>query len=276
MTVSSLPEGHYLDLSNDMRLHYLDLNPGGAGAPVIFLQGSGPGASGWGNFQFNAPVFAEEGFRVLVPDLPGYGYSSKPQDVDYTLDYFVGYINEMLEQLGVARCSVVGNSLGGAIGLGLTLAHPEQVERLILMAPGGIEDQPHYFTMPAMTIMKEVFSGGVDRATLTEFVRKGLVYDDKLVTETLMDQRWGIYELQNQHVIQTMQVPNMEHRLDEIRCPVQVFWGMDDLLMPESGIMKLAKNIDDVRVTLVSRCGHWVMVEHPELFNQTSVNFLRA
>lgn len=271
--MSTLPEGKYLDLSRGMRLHYHDL--GAATAPaVVFLQGSGPGASGWSNFQLNVPAFREAGFRVLVPDLPGFGFSGKPRDAQYTLDYFVGYVIEMLDALGIARCALVGNSLGGAVALGLALATPARVSQLVLMAPGGLEPRERYFAMPAMTLMREVFSGGVDREALARFIRTGLVHDGAKVDEAMLAQRWEVYRQQNDQVMKTMVVPDMSARLGEIACPVLVFWGIDEKMMPESGIMALAKGLADVRVVLVSRCGHWVMVEHPRLFNRTAIDFL--
>ena len=114
--MSALPQGSYLDLSAGMRLHYHDLGDRD-GPAVIFLQGSGPGASGWSNFQFNVPAFTQAGYRVVVPDLPGFGFSSKPTDAQYTLDYFRDYVGEMLDALGIERCALVGNSLGGAVSL---------------------------------------------------------------------------------------------------------------------------------------------------------------
>jgi 4,5:9,10-diseco-3-hydroxy-5,9,17-trioxoandrosta-1(10),2-diene-4-oate hydrolase len=241
---------------------------------VLFLQGSGPGASGWSNFQFNVDAFTEAGYRVLVPDLPGFGFSSKPTDVEYHLDYFCASMFGLLDHLHIARCAVVGNSLGGAIALGMALEKPERISALILMAPGGLEEREAYFAMPAMSLMTQVFSGGVNRDSLAEFVRTGLVFDGSKVSETLMDQRWEIYQLQNDQVMKSMVVPNMSGRLGELTCPVLVFWGANEKMMPESGFRTLADNIDDVRLVMVSRCGHWVMLEHPRLFNRTSLDFL--
>jgi 4,5:9,10-diseco-3-hydroxy-5,9,17-trioxoandrosta-1(10),2-diene-4-oate hydrolase len=268
-----LPEGKYVDLSAGMKLHYHDL---GSGFPVLFLQGSGSGASGWSNFQFNAPAFTEAGFRCLLIDLPGYGYSSKPTDVNYTLDYFVAYINEFLEKIGVDKLAIVGNSLGGALAIGFALKYPKKAEKLILMAPGGVEEKADYFTMPGMAIMKEVFMGGAtSRDKLAEFVRRGLVYDAKSASELLIDQRWEVFQLQNDHVLKTMEVPNMTARLGEINCPVLVLWGINDNMMPTTGILKLAQGLKNMRMVIQSECGHWFMIEHTELFNKLSLDFLK-
>ena len=93
--------------------------------------------------------------------------------------------------------------------------------------------------------------------------------------QQLVDERWGIFQQQNTQVINTMSVPNMAERLGEISCPVQAFWGVNEQMMPETGIMTLAKGIADIRLTLVSQCGHWVMVEHQDMFNRAVLDFLQ-
>ncbi len=270
--VPGLPEGKYVDLPNGHRIHYLDQ---GEGPVVVFLHGSGSGASGHSNFKFNYPFLADNGYRVIVPDLIGYGYSDKPDDVEYHLDFFVECVKQTLDAIDVDSYTLIGNSLGGAIALKFTLDYSANVDKLLLMAPGGIENQPDYFTMPGMAVMKEVFTGGPDKDKLAEFIKRGLVYDDKVVDQQLVDERWGIFQQQNTQVINTMVVPNMEERLGELSCPILAFWGMNEKMMPETGIMKLSKNCSNIRMVLVSECGHWVMVEHREMFNRYTLDFLK-
>ncbi|CAA0106485.1 alpha/beta fold hydrolase [Zhongshania aliphaticivorans] len=271
--VAGLPEAHYADLPNGQRLHYID---NGSGPVVVFLHGSGSGASGHSNFKYNYPYLVEQGYRVIVPDLIGYGYSDKPDDVQYHLDFFVECIKQLLDHLDVSACALIGNSLGGAIAIKFTLDNPSQVEKLVLMAPGGIEEQAGYFHMPGMQVMKEVFtSGPMAPERLEDFIRRGLVYDDSVVDEQLINERWGIFQQQNSQVITSMVVPNMAARLHEISCPVLAFWGVNEKMMPETGIQTLAKNCPNIRLTLVSQCGHWVMVEHRDMFNRSTDDFLR-
>ncbi|MBQ0797616.1 alpha/beta hydrolase [Zhongshania sp.] len=271
--VAGLPEANYAELPNGQRLHYLD---NGSGPVVVFLHGSGSGASGHSNFKYNYPYLVEQGYRVIVPDLIGYGYSDKPDNVQYHLDFFVECIKQLLDHIGVSSCALIGNSLGGAIAIKFTLDNPSQVDKLVLMAPGGIEEQADYFHMPGMQVMKEVFtSGPMAPERLEDFIRRGLVYDDSVVDEQLINERWGIFQQQNSQVITSMVVPNMTERLSEIRCPVLAFWGVNEKMMPETGIQKLAKGCPNIRLTLVSQCGHWVMVEHRNMFNRSTDDFLR-
>lgn len=266
-----IPEGQYVTTQSGYRLHYLDQ---GQGHPVVFLHGSGSGASGHSNFKGNYPFLADNGYRVIVPDHIGYGYSDKPQDVEYTLDFFVECLKQQLDAIGIEKCSLIGNSLGGAIALKFALDYPEMVSTLNLMAPGGVEEQVEYFTMPGMQIMKEVFTGPPTRDTLEQFIRKALVYKDDCVDDELIDERWDIFQKQNTQVITSMKVPNLTERLPEIKTPSLVFWGVNENMMPETGIMKLAKGLPHNRLVLVSECGHWVMAEHTDLFNRYTLDFL--
>ncbi|MEO7329099.1 MAG: alpha/beta fold hydrolase, partial [Minicystis sp.] len=136
MSTFAVPEGKYADVGEGLRIHYQEQ---GEGKPLLFLHGSGPGASGYSNFKGNYPFFAARGYRVIVPDTLGYGYSSKPDDRDYGLDFLVGALHRFTRAAGIERCAVVGNSHGGAMAIKLALDHPTLVEKLVLMAPGGLE-----------------------------------------------------------------------------------------------------------------------------------------
>ena len=106
-----LPKGSFATLANGFQFHYHD---GGQGDVVLFLHGSGTGASGFTNFKKNIDFFQRNGFRTIVPDLPGYGFSDKPEDEIYTMSFFNNLLIELLDHLNISNCSVVGNSLGGA------------------------------------------------------------------------------------------------------------------------------------------------------------------
>lgn len=265
------PEGEYVSLSNGRKIHYLDY---GEGPVVVFLHGSGAGASGHSNFKGNYPYFAQAGFRVLVPDLIGYGYSDKPDDVEYPLSFFAENVTLLLEHLGIDKVVLIGNSLGGAISLHIALERPNLVKKMLLMAPGGIEDQAAYGAMPGMQIFFETFAGEPSRDNLKRFLSEALVHDQSFVDEELIDERWHVFQQQNPQAVKTMQVPNLTDRLGEIDIPVMVMWGLNEKIMPETGINTLAKAIKDVKIILVSNCGHWVMVEHQDFFNRTTEDFL--
>jgi 4,5:9,10-diseco-3-hydroxy-5,9,17-trioxoandrosta-1(10),2-diene-4-oate hydrolase len=149
-------------------------------------------------------------------------------------------------------------------------------EKLILMAPGGLNAKEEYFQMPGMQKMGQVFSSGqaVTPEVMKDLFATSLMHDPKHATDGLMAERMEIMKLMNAQVMATMKVPELTERLREIAAPVLGFWGLNERMMPESGIMKLAKNVPDIRLVLVSNCGHWVMVEHQDMFNRMSHDFL--
>lgn len=268
-----LPVGHYVTLDNGLTLHYLEA---GSGPSVIWLHGSGPGASGFSNFKGNYPLFAEAGYRNIVLDLPGFGRSGKPDDVNYDLDFFVSSLHGFLDKVGIDRCTLLGNSLGGAIALGATLAYPERVEKLILMAPGGVEERATYFQMPGIQRMVEVFAQGPMGVEQMRHVMTLQLFDSSQLDEALLRERAAVAITQPANLFSTMMVPNMTERLGEIRIPILGFWGTNDLFNPPAGAFKILDNAPNARFILLNRCGHWVQVEHQALFNRECIDFLSA
>ncbi len=266
-----IPLGQFAELGNGLRLHYLDV---GQGPVVVWLHGSGPGASGYSNFKGNYPAFAAAGFRNIVLDLPGFGRSDKPSDVQYNLDFFVANLNAFLDKIGVARCTLLGNSLGGAIALGQALAHPQTVERLILMAPGGVEERETYFRMEGIVRMVETFAKGPMGPAEMRHVMSLQVFDPALLDDSIINERAAIAPSQPANLFSTMMVPDMTARLHEIQAPIFGFWGTDDRFNPHTGALKLIENAPDARMILLNRCGHWVQVEHRDLFNRSCIDFL--
>lgn len=269
-----VPEGQYAKLRNGHTIHYLDQ---GQGPAVVFLHGSGSGACGHSNFKNNYPQLVKNGYRVILPDLIGFGYSDKPDNIEYPLDLFVECVKQTLDHAGVAKYTLVGNSLGGAVALKFALDYPQHVEKLVLMAPGGLNDLPDYLAMPGMAAMFQLFAPGqqVTPERMKEFFIKAFVVNPACVDDTLVSERHELMKLQNPQVMKTMKVPNLTDRLGEIKCPALGLWGLNENMMPDSGILRLAKGMPNIRMVLVPQCGHWVMIEHRDLFNRMTLDFLQ-
>ena len=266
----------YHEVTPQRLIHYTDHAPlGASNGTAIFIHGSGPGASGWSNFKHNVSAFQEAGYRCIVYDQWGYGKTSKPQDVDHTLDFFVDGLVSLMDSADVANAVLVGNSLGGAVALGLALRHPERIEKLILMAPGGIESREDYFSMPGIQAMVKYPMGSPEftKEVLAQLLTQ-LVYDPVNVDEELVDERWATLETQNAHVLATMQIPDLSDQLASIDINTLVFWGTEDRFCPASGTWKILQMKGNVQAELVNYCGHWVMSEYPELFNERCLSFL--
>ena len=247
----------------------------GTGPAVVFVHGSGPGVNAHSNFSPNYPVIAAAGYRVILPDLVGYGYSSKPTGIDYTLDLFTSTLSELLDLADVQRCVLVGNSLGGAIALKVAMDQPERVTKLVLMGPGGIESREDYFRMPGIQKMVSGFVGeGFDRAGLRRLLEL-LSFDPRCVTDELVDERLHILRSQPKDVLARMKIPDLSPQLSQVRCPVLGFWGIEDQFCPASGHAKILKAVADSRFILYSRCGHWAMIERAGDFNRYVIDFLQ-
>ena len=134
----SLPEGQYATTRDGHKMHFHAI---GEGSPVLWLHGSGPGASGWSNFKANAEALAEHGYQSILVDSIGYGLSDKPTDVNYGLGFMADCAADVMAELGHETYAIVGNSQGGAQAIWIALNHPERVQKLILMAPGGLEER---------------------------------------------------------------------------------------------------------------------------------------
>ncbi|MEX5363578.1 alpha/beta fold hydrolase [Pseudomonas guariconensis] len=265
-------QGHKVRLADGLQLHYQDV---GTGEAVVFIHGSGPGASGHSNFKRNYPQFADAGYRAIVPDLPGYGASDKPQTA-YTLDFFVEALLGLLDALDIQRCTLVGNSLGGAIAIAIALRQPQRVARLVLMAPGGLMDKAQYYLqMEGIQRMAAAFASGELRDAAGMRRLLGLqLFDPSLIDDDTVAERVAVVAEQPPCVLSTMEVPNMAEQLSQLACPILGFWGMNDKFCPVSGANTLMQACQRIRFVLLSECGHWVMVEHRELFNRECLAFL--
>ena len=266
----------YHEVEPERVIHYTDHAPNGdLQGFAVFIHGSGPGASGWSNFKHNVSTFQDAGYRCIVFDQWGYGKTSKPQDVDHTLDFFVDGLVSLLDRTGITKAVLVGNSLGGAVALGLALRHPERVEKLILMAPGGIESRENYFSMPGIQAMVKYPMGSPEftKEVLAQLLTQ-LVHDPVNVDDELVDERWATLETQNAHVLATMQIPDLSDQLSSIDINTLVFWGTEDRFCPASGTWKILGMKGNVQAELVNYCGHWVMSEYPDLFNERCLSFL--
>lgn len=270
--MTALPEGQYATTRHGHRMHFHTV---GEGKPVLWLHGSGPGASGWSNFLKNAQALAEHGYCSVLVDSIGYGLSDKPTDVNYGLGFMAECTADVMSELGHASYAIVGNSQGGAQAIRIALTTPERVDKLVLMAPGGLETREAYMEMKGIRSMIRCIYGpeGITLDGMQRVFTKQ-VYDASEVPEGVIERRTEIALTQPIHVFKTMKVDNQEDRLQELTCPVLGLWGVNDVFCPPTGAPKLAERVPDCRVVLINRCGHWVMVEHAELFNRQVAEFL--
>ena len=161
----------------------------GTGPPVVLLHGGGPGASGVSNYSRNIEPLAQH-FRVIVPDMPGYGRSAKGVDGSDPFGYLADHIRGMLDVLGIDRAHLVGNSYGGSCALRLALDTPHRVDKLVLMGPGGVGTTRGLPTAGLKSLLGYYGGDGPSLDKLRTFIRTYLVYDGDAVPESLIETRY--------------------------------------------------------------------------------------
>jgi 4,5:9,10-diseco-3-hydroxy-5,9,17-trioxoandrosta-1(10),2-diene-4-oate hydrolase len=274
---TAIPTGAFATVRGGRyRLHYHEAGARRPGRPtLIFLHGSGPGASGYSNFRRNYLPLAEAGWHVLAVDYLGYGLSDKPQDFQYTNANQVDLLEDWIDGMALDQVIPVGNSLGGFFALEYTLRRPEKVPRLICMAPGGVEDPAFWIGaskgMQAMgaAVREQSFNAANFRELL-----KLIVYDERLLTAEIIDERLPLAQTQPLSVFTTVVYTPIWDRLSEIKIPVLGFWGYHDQFLPVRHAMVMQEKLADCRMLISNRAGHWFMIEETELFNATCLRFL--
>lgn len=256
----------------------------GDGPTVVMLHGGGPGASGVSNYARNIDALAER-YRVVVPDMPGYGRSAKHVDHSDPFGYLADTIRGMLDQLGVASAHLVGNSYGGAAALRLALDTPQRVGKLVLMGPGGIGTTRGLPTDGLKSLLSYYGGDGPSREKLATFIRTYLVYDGAAVPDDLIDLRYQASldpevvanpPLQRPSGLRTLWRMDLsrDKRLAQLPNPTLVLWGRDDKVNRPSGGPLLLRLMPNAELVMTSHTGHWMQWERAELFNRLVADFL--
>ncbi|HRD15184.1 MAG TPA: alpha/beta fold hydrolase [Mycobacterium sp.] len=256
----------------------------GAGPAVVMLHGGGPGASGVSNYSRNLDALARS-FRVIVPDMPGYGRSAKHVDHSDPFGYLADAIRGLLDELGIGTAHLVGNSYGGAAALRLALDTPRRAGRLVLMGPGGIGTTRGLPTDGLKSLLSYYGGEGPTREKLATFIRNYLVYDGAAVPDDLIDLRYQASidpeviaspPLRRPSGLRTLWRMDLtrDKRLRHLPNPTLVLWGRDDKVNRPTGGPLLLKTMPNAELVMTSHTGHWMQWERAELFNQLVADFL--
>jgi len=255
---------------------------GGKGEPLLMLHGGGPGATGMSNYSRNIDVLGTS-FQLIIPDMPGYGGSTKGISRADPFGDIAQSMCGMLDKLNVERAHVVGNSLGGAVALRLGLESPERVRRLVLMGPGGIGVGRSIPTKGLMKLLTYYSGSGPSREKLREFIQY-LVFDPSQIGEDLITERYKSSidpeVIKNPPLIKPRGLPPRtmdllrDPRLDRMSHRVLIMWGADDRVNRPSGGLKLLQRLPNAELYLVNKVGHWIQWERPDEFNDLVSSFL--
>ncbi len=258
----------------------------GTGMPVVLLHGGGPGASGVTNYARNIDALARR-FRVIVPDMPGYGRSTKTLDQSDPFGSLADSIRGLLDQLGVEAAHLVGNSYGGASALRLALDTPDRVAKLVLMGPGGIGTTRALPTAGLKSLLSYYGGDGPSREKLANFIRTYLVYESDSVPDALIDLRYeasidpevvASRPLRRPSGLRTLWRMDLtrDARLRHLQTPTLVLWGRDDKVNRPAGGPMLLNMMPNAELVMTSHTGHWLQWERAELFNDLVHEFLQS
>ncbi|UGT71305.1 alpha/beta fold hydrolase [Nocardia gipuzkoensis] len=265
-------------VSAEREIFYADTRT--PGPVVVLLHGGGPGAFGVSNYSRNIDALASS-FRVIVPDLPGYGRSTKGVDRDDPFGDLATSMRGLLDALDIERAHFLGNSLGGACALRLALDSPQRVDKLVLMGPGGIGTTRSLPTAGLNHLLSYYTGEGPTLAKVETFIRDYLVYDGSSIPQELIEARYMSSIERDVLAHPPLRRPSgplalrkvwrmdftRDSRLKSLTTPTLVIWGTEDKVnRPEGGRM-LARTLPNCDLLMLSRTGHWAQWERADLFN---------
>jgi pimeloyl-ACP methyl ester carboxylesterase len=276
-------------------VHYALENP-----RVAFVDaGSGPEtlilihglASNLGFWRYNIAELAEH-YRVIAVDLPGYGRSEKRGEYSYSLSFQAAAIHRLIRDLDLEHVTLVGQSMGGQIAMIAALQYPDAVDRLVLVDPAGIET----FGPGEGQWLRNVYTIKGIRETPEDAIRRNLSlnfneWDDRL--EWMVEERARLAkdstfdlfaDAVRKSVGAMLDEPTASH-LERIAQPTLIVYGEHDGLIPnpylhpgfpEHVFREGAERIPDATLRMIEGAGHLSMIERPEAFDRTVLDWLQA
>jgi pimeloyl-ACP methyl ester carboxylesterase len=261
------------------RTNYAEM---GEGPALLFVHG----LSGcWQNWLENIPHFART-HRAIAVDLPGFGSSPLPP-WEISIPAYGRFLHDFCERIGVERCSLVGNSMGGFIASELAISEPERVDDLVLVSAAGItwaraRREPAAMMArvgrAAAPFLLKVQTSGMRRRRLRRAAFQGVFFDPLSLRREML---W-------ENFVPAMNSPgyfdamsnlfgyDIRHRLEEIEVPTLVVWGRNDRVVPVPAALSYKKRIgDNAELVIFDRCGHVPQIERPARFNRVVEDFLK-
>jgi len=265
------PEYSWFTLVNGVRIHYQEAGDEKA-PPIILIHGFISSNLIWSTTLLQ---LARKGFRVIAPDLPGYGYSDKPADALYTISEQARAIVGLMDRLQIERATIVGASYGGAIAATMALDYPERVEKLILVGAVTNDDakKKMLLRISCLPIIGDIatplFLGSrwILRKRMEDMYRRmGRSVNDRMVAA-----RHHLLATSNAHraMIRTARrwsANRIQREASLIRQPAMLVWGDQDDHIPLEDAIKLRDAIPNAKLIIFRNCGHLPPAEYPEQF----------
>jgi pimeloyl-ACP methyl ester carboxylesterase len=241
----------------------------GVGEPVLMLHGSGPGVSAMANWQNNIGALAQR-FRVLAPDIVGFGATQRPDDVVYSLRTWTDQIWAFLDAHGIEKTAIVGNSLGGRIALQMATDCPDRITKMVLMGAPGVG-----MTLTDGLAALRAYEPSHD--AMRDLLRNYFAVDPAMITDELVAIRYeasiadGAYEayrgmfLDPRHAGSELGITEDEVRA--IAIPTLLVHGREDKVVPAQVSVTMLGLLPNADLHVFSSCGHWTQIERADEFS---------
>jgi 4,5:9,10-diseco-3-hydroxy-5,9,17-trioxoandrosta-1(10),2-diene-4-oate hydrolase len=263
---------------------------GGSGPHVVCLHGYSCTADMW---RPNLPALVEAGYAALAFDLPGHGETFRPRR-HFTISDMARWLSDCLDALGIERAHVIANSLGGAVASEFALAHPERVERLVLVDAFALDWKKMIGFLHNRRFWRGIFYPSafemlfgkrpwIRQRQFEVVVRR----PERLPPRTLVldypggwvRNYWG-RALVGMGVLWELPTPGRRRafirRRAQIRAPTLIVWGEDDQILPVAHAHHGHALIPHSRLRVFPECGHVPNVEYPAEFNRLVLEFLAS
>ena len=246
------------NLSKEGKFRYIEI---GEGTPIIILHGLMGGLS---NFQGVTEYFPKKGYKVLIPELPIYDMPMLKTNVKQ----FAKFLAKFIEFKELKDVILLGNSLGGHIGLLHTKLYPKLVKALVITGSSGLYES--------------AMGDGYPRRGDYEFIKKkaqDVFYDPAIATKEIVDEVFATVN-DRKKIIKTLAIAksairhNMANDLPKMNTPTCIIWGENDGVTPPDVADLFHELLPDSDLYWIEKCGHAPMMEHPDKFNEVLDNWL--
>ncbi len=271
--MTELKEG-YVD-AGGIRTRYFET---GDGSPLLLIHGGGAGADGYSNFSHVMPTFGKH-MRTIAVDMLGFGETDKPDPTtfSYTQQARTTHMINFIETMKLGPVSIIGNSMGGTTAAGVAMQRPDLVSKLVLM--GAAVNASTEIMKAQAPVMAPIvsFDGSLEGV---QRIIDVLAYDYKATKEQLEYRQRSAMRTEaiaaNKAAMGWVRENGLcytDEQLASIKCPVFIIAGKNDLILTlEMTTAQLAK-IPQASAYFIPKCGHWVMIEHPEEFTHQTLRF---
>ncbi|MHB8137340.1 MAG: alpha/beta fold hydrolase [Smithellaceae bacterium] len=257
----------------DFKIVYLE---GGTGDAIIMLHGFGGDKDNWLRF---AKYFTPD-YRVIIPDLPGFGESSQPVNAKYTITSQVERLNILARELKLTNFHVVGNSMGGVIAGTYATTHPEMIKTLALFDSGGVKSP----TKSELSLLMEKGVNPMVIKNVDDFDKLLSINFYKPIPIPSFVKKYLAKKAEeaaplNQKIFTEMTDVDffaLEDKLDMIKAPTLIVWGDSDKVIDISSVPIFEKKIKNAKSAIIKECGHLPMLEKPQETAAVYKDFLKG